>query len=153
MVAAIPAAAGLIPATAGCRVCFGQAGGRLCLPEAQAEAVLLDILARAGEVHDELFNEAGVAELTGRWPWAELTLPQPRNIPREDGRGLMTVSRLLVVFRNDLPSYVFWGDPDYRLDAVLGAPQLGRAPLAALRALPGGSQPLSDKAAERKRSP
>lgn len=129
------AAAGALPATAGCSAWFGQAGVRLRLPEARAEAVLLDILARAGEVHDGLFNEAELAQLTERWPWAELSLPQSRSVPQTNGAGFRNVSRLLVVFAKDRPAYVFWGDPDYHWDSVLGAPQLGDAPLTALRAL------------------
>lgn len=140
LAAATYAAAGLIsPATAGCQARFGLADGRLCLPEDAATSLLVDILARAGEVYDGLFREADVAELTGRWPWAEVVLPQARTVAVEGRRGALTVSRILVVFKNDRPLYVFWGNPDYRMDEVLAAPRLGQAPLTALRALARGA--------------
>ncbi len=140
LAAATCAAAGLIPpAPAGCRARLGLADGRLCLPEDEAASLLVDILARAGEVYDGLFREADIVELTGRWPWAEVVLPQARTVAVQGRRSALTVSRILVVFKNDRPLYVFWGNPDYRMDEVLAAPGLDQAALAALRALARGA--------------
>jgi hypothetical protein len=113
------------------------------LPGEAAGDILCDVLARAGEVHDGLFNAADIAELTARQPFAEVVLSPARTLSGPGLGGPRSVSRILVVFTNRRPGYVFWGDPDFRLSQVLGAPQLGDAPFAALRDLAGDAPPAA----------
>ena len=133
--ACLAAAVMTLPAQADQLATLAADGERRPLPGEAAAAVLCDVLKRADEVHDGLFNAADIAELIARHPYAEVIQAPARTHSGPGLGGPQSVSRILAVFKNNRPAYVFWGDPDFRLSQVLGAPRLGDAPLVALREL------------------